>query len=507
LKELEIKMDKELEIKMDKIWGKLKEPTKLSVSEEEDTKASIRQKVWETIEKNDIANFPRPVYNRIPNFKGANTAGQKVIELDEFKTAKIIKVNPDKPQEEVRYHVLDQDKTLIVPTPRLAKGLFNRLSNEPTENGEERSKETIRKLASREGIDKKSKPVPMASRIKIDLVVIGSVAVDRFGHRIGKGEGFADLEFAMGASHHGAVSADTVVITTVHDIQVFDKLPEKLFEAHDLPVDIIVTPTEVFRVKDKLPKPDHIIWNILTREKFNQIPILRELQFKEQKAGKNVQLKDENADQVNGNTQNSEDTKAKVGKNAKRKLLNGKKKPVKDGPKEEKTNGDAIPPKNNKKQPKSTPNNGDTSNTKTNKEENSESQSNGKPKKQKQYPATVSVFVGKIPRGTRVKELKEVIIAKGVKPVNILWKGGKGYALVYCEKKDVPSSEELFEKLKNLTIGENALNVEPDKRVKQLKDIITEEGVKDNGNAKIDATNGTTTAIDANKNPSTEEQS
>merc|ERR1712021_157140 len=193
-------------------------------------------------------------------------------------------------------------------------------------------------------------------------------------------------------------------------------------------------------------------------------------QFKEQKAGKNVQLKDENADQVNGNTQNSEDTKAKVGKNAKRKLLNGKKKPVKDGPKEEKTNGDAIPPKNNKKQPKSTPNNGDTSNTKTNKEENSESQSNGKPKKQKQYPATVSVFVGKIPRGTRVKELKEVIIAKGVKPVNILWKGGKGYALVYCEKKDVPSSEELFEKLKNLTIGENALNVEPDKRVKQLKD-------------------------------------
>ena len=56
---------------------------------------------------------------------------------------------------------------------------------------------------------------------------------------------------------------------------------------------LIPTPTEVFRVKDRLPKPDHIIWNILTREKFNQIPILRELQFKEQKAGKNVQLKDE----------------------------------------------------------------------------------------------------------------------------------------------------------------------------------------------------------------------
>merc|ERR1712129_157758 len=61
---------------------------------------------------------------------------------------------------------------------------------------------------------------------------------------------------------------------------------------------------------------------------------------------------------------------------------------------------------------------------------------------------------------------KEVIIAKGVKPINILWKGGKGYALIYCEKKEVPTSDELFEKLKNLTIGDNVLNVEPDKRIK-----------------------------------------
>ena len=29
----------------------------------------------------------------------------------------------------------------------------------------------------------------MASRIRLDMVVIGSVAVDRLGHRIGKGEG------------------------------------------------------------------------------------------------------------------------------------------------------------------------------------------------------------------------------------------------------------------------------------------------------------------------------
>ena len=277
---------------MDKIWGKLKEPTTLSVSVEEDTKASIRQKVWEFMEKNDIANFPRPVYNRIPNYKGSNTAGQKLLELEEFKAAKTVKVNPDKAQEEARYQVMDQDKTLIVPTPRLSKGLFNRLSKEP---GME-----LRKLASREGIDKKSKPVPMASRIKIDLVIVGSVAVDKLGHRIGKGEGFADLEFAMAASHHSAVNSETVIVTTVHDVQIFEELPSKLFEAHDIPVDIIVTPTQVFRVKDRLSRPDHIMWNMLTKEKFDQVPILRELQFKEHKAGKDVNLKDFEYKEANG---------------------------------------------------------------------------------------------------------------------------------------------------------------------------------------------------------------
>ena len=61
------------------------------------------------------------------------------------------------------------------------------------------------------------------SRLKIDLFVVGSVAVDTMGRRLGKGEGFADMEFAMAASHHQAVGPDTVVVTTVHDAQVFEQ--------------------------------------------------------------------------------------------------------------------------------------------------------------------------------------------------------------------------------------------------------------------------------------------
>ena len=59
-----------------------------------------------------------------------------------------------------RYRVLASGKQLVVPTPRLARGgLFNRLVAVPGAPEEE-----VRRLASRVGIDKESKPIPLASR-------------------------------------------------------------------------------------------------------------------------------------------------------------------------------------------------------------------------------------------------------------------------------------------------------------------------------------------------------
>jgi 5-formyltetrahydrofolate cyclo-ligase len=40
------------------------------------------------------------------------------------------------------------------------------------------------------------------------------------GYRIGKGEGYADLEFAM-MMKMGAVDQNTVIAATVHDCQVY----------------------------------------------------------------------------------------------------------------------------------------------------------------------------------------------------------------------------------------------------------------------------------------------
>ena len=139
------------------------------------SKQDIRQKVWDFIETNDLANFPRPVYRRIPNFTDANAAAEKITSMPEFDVAKTVKINPDKPQEWVRFLALQRSKDLLVPTPRLKDGLFNRIL--PPDNDQA----TLKKCATTEALRHFSKPVDLDSKVHIDLIVSGSVAVSRKG--------------------------------------------------------------------------------------------------------------------------------------------------------------------------------------------------------------------------------------------------------------------------------------------------------------------------------------
>ena len=60
------------------------------------------------------------------------------------------------------------------------------------------------------------------------------------GFRIGKGEGFADLEYGMMRAME-AIDDNTIVITTVHDCQVID-IPEDTMEPHDFDVSCFINP-------------------------------------------------------------------------------------------------------------------------------------------------------------------------------------------------------------------------------------------------------------------------
>lgn len=249
-----------------------------------DTKWDIRHKVWNYIEVKNLASFPRPVHHRIPNFKGALEACAKVPLLEIFTKAAVVKVAPDKPLEGVRLASLQARKTLLVPTPRLKTGLFNRIIPPKGATNKE-----LRVCSTSQGIKELSVPVGLEDKVQVDLVVVGSVAVSEKGYRIGKGEGFADMEYAMMACM-GAVCESTVVITIVHDCQIVD-IPKELIESHDLTVDFILTPTRIIKTECTHPKPQGIIWSKLHTEILKKIPILKKLRTLEQEAGKYAALK------------------------------------------------------------------------------------------------------------------------------------------------------------------------------------------------------------------------
>jgi 5-formyltetrahydrofolate cyclo-ligase family. len=60
-------------------------------------KQRLREKIWRKMEKAGVASFPLPCWGRIPNFVGAEKAAEKLRQLEEWRGAKVVFVNPDSP--------------------------------------------------------------------------------------------------------------------------------------------------------------------------------------------------------------------------------------------------------------------------------------------------------------------------------------------------------------------------------------------------------------------------
>lgn len=385
---------------------------------EEVTKHSFRLKIWRHLEINGLAMFPRPVYNRIPNFKGASEAALKLGELDIFKNANTIKVNPDKPQEPVRVMCLEQHKTLYVPVPRLQKGFLNRLELPEGETGPA----AIRKAVSRNGMENYGKPIGIEDSVSLDLVVMGSVAVSKEGHRIGKGRGYGDLEFGL-IMHMKAIKPDTIVATTVHDCQVFDTLPAELFGPHDVPIDLIVTPTQVIPTQRMCQRPSGILWHLLSNRRLELMPILGQLREIEMLAGRSCTLKEVDTD--------VEERAAQRPRRLRRRTRSHKSQSEGEG---NTTEGEEA--KGGGKARRSTRRrNSHKSATKENKEE--------KPRRPKRQRPDIdfSVKISNISPNTRVRDLKQALSERGVKPQNMVWKGFRGFCYLHFFKPSPQKGE------------------------------------------------------------------
>ena len=228
--------------------------------------------MWKAIKPYALPPFP--VEGRIPNFKGAKEAAERLLSLKEWKEAKVVKANPDSPQRWIRLKALEEGKALLMATPRLREG-FLLLSAEfvPKEKFKEAS--TI-KGAFKWGKKLKSIDDLLKNVEGIDFIVEGSVAVDLGGRRIGKGAGYGDLEFGI-LSELGLIDQNVPVATTVHDVQILEgPLPQ---DPWDVPLTFASTPTKLLCF-EPLPRPKGIMWDLLDSKKLQEIPLLQELKSK-----------------------------------------------------------------------------------------------------------------------------------------------------------------------------------------------------------------------------------
>jgi 5-formyltetrahydrofolate cyclo-ligase len=227
-------------------------------------KAAARKAVWDLLWAKRAARFPFPPHGRIPNFAGAREAAGRLLAHPLFRRVRVIKVNPDSPQRWVRQLALERGITVITPTPRL-KGAFRKL--DPAKIPRERYGEAATlKRGGRWGED-----IGLDEMPKVDLVVMGSVAVTRDGRRLGKGHGYADLEYAL---LRELGNPAVPIATTVHRLQLLEDFP---IEAHDAPVALIATPQELIEVKHRRRPPRGIDWKKLPREALEEMPVLAEL--------------------------------------------------------------------------------------------------------------------------------------------------------------------------------------------------------------------------------------
>ena len=229
-----------------------------------DDKQEARQAVWDRLQSEKLARFPFPPHGRIPNFKGAEQAALRLFQVEPFRSARRIKVNPDAPQRHVRIEALRRGITVLVPAPRLRAG-FRRLDPGRIPVGR------IAEAASLSRGAAFAEEIALEDLPQLDAIVAGSVAVTRDGRRCGKGEGYSDLEYAI---LRELGHAPVPVATTVHPVQIVESLPS---DPNDLPLALIVTPEEVIGVADPPPVPAGIDWQRLDEADLEAMPVLADL--------------------------------------------------------------------------------------------------------------------------------------------------------------------------------------------------------------------------------------
>jgi len=232
------------------------------MSEVAKLKARLREEVWRELEARKVAT-PRPCRGKIPIFAGARVAAMKVVKKSFFLDAETVYSTLDVSLQPLREEALRLGKRLVMLVPGFRGFVIVDGSSIP--------RGALRAAASPRGSLTYGSRVRALEGVEIDLFLAGSLAVDKRGGRLGRGDGQQDLEYAV-LRELGAVDDSTPVLTFVHDVQVVAQVP---MEIHDVPADYIATPSALLKAEGGYKKPRGVIWDLIDSATVGKYPLLK----------------------------------------------------------------------------------------------------------------------------------------------------------------------------------------------------------------------------------------
>lgn len=259
------------------------------------TKAYYRLDAWTAMRNRSQQETSGPsnhINRKIPYFPEADLCAERLTSTIEFVNTKTIKVNIDLAQEAVKLQALKAGKTLFVAPSQKSDYLYAKIK--PCNVDEvplAQQKRIVKMLAGEETYEE----LGIEHAEPLDMIVVGCVAVTESGQRIGKGNGYVDLEIGI-LVDLGVITDRTVIATTVADEQVYPPLPEDMFTPVDFHIDLIVTPTRTLRTVRPTPRAVGIQWPLLSSRRLEVVRVLKKLKERLEAQGKVIELKDEDTD-------------------------------------------------------------------------------------------------------------------------------------------------------------------------------------------------------------------
>lgn len=164
----------------------------------------------------------------------------RISNLGSYKRSNVVlayaSFGPELETDEFLQRVLNDGKTLVLPRVVGARLDLHEVRDLPRHLN----------LGSRGIREPMPDHCPVVGPGSIDLALVPGVAFDRIGGRLGYGAGFYDRLLA------GGLADNAPLVSGAFEAQIVDRIP---LDPHDVPVDLVVTETEIYGGDARLEIP------------------------------------------------------------------------------------------------------------------------------------------------------------------------------------------------------------------------------------------------------------